>query len=80
MIENHCFCNASSLQIDGLSNLESFSVGDNCFGSLKSLSNSNGVFQLTNCGCLKTVQIGKQSFSSFSTCEMRSKVHSSYIR
>ena len=79
VIENHCFCNASSLQIDGLSNLESFSVGDNCFGSLKSLSNSNGVFQLTNCGCLKTVQIGKQSFSSFSTCEMRSNVHSSYI-
>ena len=80
VIENQCFCNANSLQIDGLSNLESIVVGDKCFGSHDKLSNSNGVFQLTNCGCLKSVQIGKLSFSTFATCEMRSMIHSRYSK
>ena len=80
VIENQCFCNANSLQIDGLSNLESIVVGDKCFGSHDKLSNSNGVFQLTNCGCLKSVQIGILSFSTFAACEMRSMIHSRYSK
>ena len=66
-IGNECFENVNELHIEGLSKLESVSIGMNSFTHNKNScgDNKNRKFYLKNCPMLKEMRIGRYSFSDY---------------
>ena len=67
IIGNDCFCSVNLFNIDGLNHLKSLKIGNNSFTKNK---NSNGndssrSFHLLNCIELKSIEIGRYSFSDY---------------
>ena len=71
-VGNECFENVDEVKLIGLSELESVEIGMNSFTQHK---NSNGNdpnrhFYLKNCPKLKSLKMGRYSFSDYSVCEI----------
>ena len=71
-IGDDCFVNVDVLRLIGLSELESVVIGTNSFTEFKNTwlipSNPNRHFYLKNCPNLKSLKIGRYSFSDYRVC------------
>ena len=72
-IGNDCFSNVNMFKIDGLKSLKSLKIGSDSFTHLKSgdkwdydkANNPNRSFSILNCIELKSIEIGRYSFSDY---------------
>ena len=73
-VGNECFENVNEVKLIGLSELESVEIGMNSFTKFKSTSlitsDPNRHFYLKNCPKLKSLKIGRYSFSDYTVCEI----------
>ena len=73
-IGNSTFSHVSVLNITGLSELESVVIGENSFTNHKNTNDisadPNRHFYLKNCPKLKSLKMGRVSFSDYSVCEI----------
>ena len=72
VVGNHCFSYASSVDLIGLSELESVEIGENSFTQHKNRygNDPNGHFYVKNCPKLKSLKMGRYSFSDYTVCEV----------
>ena len=83
VIGSHCYLNAKKFIVDQLEQLESVEIGENCFtqeigenGFGEELyypekeKQSVDIFQISNCGKLKSIQIGYKSFYHYHSFEL----------
>ena len=72
VIGDGSFMNVNVLNITGLNELESVEIGMNCFTKHKNSagSDSNRHFYLKNCPKLKSLKMGRYSFSDYSVIEI----------
>ena len=73
-VGNECFENVKEVKLIGLSELESVEIGMNSFTKFKSTSSitsdPNRHFYLKNCPKLKSLKMGRYSFSDYTVCEI----------
>ena len=73
-VENECFENVKEVKLIGLSELESVEIGMNCFTKFKNTrkvtSDPNRHFFLKNCPKLKSLKMGRYSFSDYKVIEI----------
>ena len=71
-VGNHCFTFVNELKITGLSELESVEIGMNSFTKQKNGygNDPNRHFYLKNCPKLKSLKMGRYSFSDYTVCEI----------
>ena len=73
-IGDDCFENTEIVMLIGMKELESVAIGDRCFTKHKNNNDSNSDpnrhFYLKNCGKVKELRIGCNSFYEFSVCEI----------
>ena len=73
-IGNYNFKNAKELRLIGLSELESVEIGEHSFSKFQSVyqitHDSNRHFYLKNCPKMKSLKIGKYSFSEYTVIEI----------
>ena len=69
---SNCFKNVKVVRLVGLSELESVTIGANCFTrkGCKADSISGNRFCLKNCPKLKELKIGRCSFAEYTVCEI----------
>ena len=66
-VGNHCFTFVNELNITGLSELESVEIGSKSF---RDDDSKGGSFYLKNCPKLKSLKMGRYSFSDYSVIEI----------
>ena len=66
-IGNDCFMKVDSFRIDGLNQLKSLKIGINSFTKNKNSwgNNANRSFSILNCNILRSIEIGRYSFSDY---------------
>ena len=73
-VGNTCFENVEEVKVIGLSELESVEIGMNSFTQHKNTyiitADPNRHFYLKNCPKLKSLKMGRYSFSDYSVCEI----------
>ena len=71
-VGNECIENVNEVKLIGLSELESVEIGKNSFTQHKNSSgyDPNCHFYLKNCPKLKSLKMGRYSFSDYSVCEI----------
>ena len=71
-VGDECFKNVKRVNICGLSELESVEIGMNSFTQHKNSSGNtpNRHFCLKNCPKLKSLKMGRYSFSDYSVCQI----------
>ena len=73
-VGDECFENVEEVKLIGLSELESVEIGMNSFTKYKSTwnitSDPNRYFYLKNCPKLKSLNMGRYSFSDYTVCEI----------
>ena len=67
-VGNECFKNVKRVNICGLSELESVCIGSKAFG--RDDNSKGGSFCLKNCYKLKSLKMGRYSFSDYTVCEI----------
>ena len=69
-VGNDCFANVNEVNLEGLSGLKRMVVGMNSFTLKKNSYGNNPTrgFSLRNCPVLTTLEVGRLSFSDYSTC------------
>ena len=72
VIGNECFENVDEVKLVGLSELESVEIGMNSFTKKKNWYgyDPNRHFYMKNCPKLKSLKMGRFSFSDYSVCEI----------
>ena len=65
-IGDDCFEKVELFNIDGLNELNELKIGDNSFTQQRDGNNQSRSFHLLNCAKLKSVDIGRYSFSDYS--------------
>lgn len=76
MIENDSLTGLRSIEMNGLSELESIQIGEYCFTRVSRWSNmediipSDGSCRIVNCPKLKSIQISDASFRDYHSFEM----------
>ena len=73
-VGNECFENVEEVKLIGLSELESVVIGMNSFTQHKNSDGDdpNRHFYLKNCPKLKSLKMGRYSFSDYTVCEIES--------
>ena len=66
-IGNQCFKHVRVFVINGLPNLESVEVGNNCFSISLQKGHNDDLFRIMNCPTLKQLKIGRDSFRGYSS-------------
>ena len=71
-IGDHCFSFVDELKLTGMNELESVVIGENSFTQHKNYygSDPNRHFHLKNCPKLKSLKMGRYSFSDYSVIEI----------
>ena len=69
-IGEYCFSYVSVFNITGLSELESMEIGENSFTKEEYGQDPNRHFYLKNCPKLKSLKMGRYSFSDYTVCEI----------
>ena len=71
-IGDHCFSFVDELKLIGMNELESVVIGENSFTQHKNYygSDPNRHFHLKNCPKLKSLKMGRYSFSDYSVIEI----------
>ena len=72
IVGNHCFTFVNELKLIGLNELESVEIGMNSFTKYKNDAGNdpNRHFYLKNCPKLKSLKIGRYSFSDYTVIEI----------
>ena len=72
VIGDECFMYVEEVKLIGLSKLESVEIGKNSFTKYKNGfgENPNRHFYLKNCPKLKSLKMGRYSFSDYTVCEI----------
>ena len=68
-IGNDCFGKVRVFYLDGLNELESMVIGEYSF-RISDKERSDGSYRIVNCPKLKSIQIGKESFSDYHSFEL----------
>ena len=73
-VGDHCFSYVNEVKLIGLSELESVEIGMNSFTKFKNTwqitSDPNRHFYLKSCPKLKSLKMGRFSFSDYTVCEI----------
>ena len=71
-VGDECFENVEEVKMIGLSELESVEIGENSFTKEKNSwgDDPNRHFYLNNCPKLRSLKMGRYSFSDYSVCEI----------
>lgn len=69
IICSDCFMNVQSMTIRNCRSLKKFIVGDNCFKD----PTQQGVLSVQSCEKLEYIEVGCDSFVSYTLCEMKSR-------
>ena len=71
-IDSNSFMNVNELRLEGLSGLERVVIGENSFTKKKNGygEDSDRHFYLKDCSSLKSLKMGRYSFSDYSSCEI----------
>ena len=71
-VGNECFENVKEVKLIGLNELESVEIGKNSFTKNKNSGDNdpNRHFYLKNCPKLKSLKMGRYSFSDYTVCEI----------
>ena len=71
-IGSNCFINVNQLNLIGLSKLESVVIGENSFTKKKNYhgNDPDRHFYLKDCPKLKSLKMGRYSFSDYKVCEI----------
>ena len=73
-VESECFENVEEVRLIGLNELESVEIGESsftkCKNTLQITSDPNRHFYLKNCPKLKSLKMGRYSFSDYTVCEI----------
>ena len=73
-VGDHCFSYANEVKVIGLNELESMEIGMNSFTKFKNTwqitSDPNRHFYLKNCPKLKSLKMGRYSFSNYKVIEI----------
>ena len=73
-VGDHCFSYVNEVKMIGLNELESVEIGTNSFTKFKNTweitSDPNRHFYLKNCPKLKSLKMGRYSFSDYTVCEI----------
>ena len=71
-VGDHCFSYVNEVKVIGLNNLESVEIGMNSFTKNKNSGDNdpNRHFYLKNCPKLKSLKMGRYSFSDYCVCEI----------
>ena len=71
-IGDHCFTFVNEFKMIGLSELQSVEIGMNCFTKKKNDGGNDPDrhFYLKNCPKLKSLKMGRYSFSDYTVCEI----------
>ena len=71
-IGNDCFAYVEEVKLIGLKQLESVEIGENSFTKNERGDgyDPNGQFYLKNCPKLKSLKMGRYSFSDYTVCEI----------
>ena len=71
-IGNDCFTYVEEVKLIGLKQLESVEIGENSFTKNERGDgyDPNGQFYLKNCPKLKSLKMGRYSFSDYTVCEI----------
>ena len=74
VIGDECFMHVEELKLVGLMKLESVVIGENCFTKKKNAygKNPDRHFHLKDCPKLKSLKMGRYSFSDYTVCEIES--------
>ena len=74
VVGNHCFTFVNEVKMIGLNELESVVIGMNSFTKQKNWYgyDRNRHFYVKNCPKLKSLKMGRYSFSDYSVCEIES--------
>ena len=67
-VGNECFSSVNEVKLIGLSELESVCIGSKAFG--RDDNSKGGSFCLKNCPKLKSLKMGRYSFSDYTVCEI----------
>ena len=72
VIGDECFINVNEVKMIGLSELESVEIGENSFTKKKNSAGDdpNRHFYMKNCPKLKSLKMGRYSFSDYTVCEI----------
>ena len=74
VIGDECFMHVNETRLTGLYYLESVEIGMNCFTKYKNTyhiaADPNRHFYLKNCPKLKSLKMGRYSFSDYTVCEI----------
>ena len=72
IVGDHCFAYVNELKLIGMNELESVVIGENSFTQHKNYygSDPNRHFYLKNCPKLKSLKMGRYSFSDYSVIEI----------
>ena len=74
-VGDHCFSYVNEVKVIGLRELENVEIGENSFTKFKNTwydirPDPNRHFYLKNCPKLKSLKIGRYSFSDYKVCEI----------
>ena len=69
VIGDYCFGKVRVFDLDGLSELESVVIGKDSF-RIGGYERNDGSYRIVNCPKLKSIQIGKESFSDYHSFEL----------
>ena len=72
-VKDECFSYVEEVKLIGLSELESVVIGENSFTQYKNSwgNDPNRHFYLKNCPKLKSLKMGRYSFSDYTVCEIK---------
>ena len=72
VIGDECFMNVIEVKLIGMSDLESVEIGKNCFTKKRNSwgNDPNRHFYLKNCPKLRSLKMGRYSFSDYSVIEI----------
>ena len=71
-VGDESFMYVTMVNMTGLSELESVEIGENSFVKKRRGSDPNRHFYLKNCPKLKSLKMGRYSFSDYTVCEIES--------
>ena len=70
IVGDHCFAYVNELKLIGMNELESVVIGESSFTRETSCEDLNRHFYVKNCPKLKSLKMGRYSFSGYTVCEI----------
>ena len=70
LVGDYCFSSVNEVKLIGMNELESVVIGSNCFTQKREGDNPSRHFYLKDCPKLKSLEMGRYSFSDYTVIEI----------